>query len=146
MRSRPGRAANRSIVAPSAHCGAHTSNAIAAGCGLCEATDAKSPVSLSRVGKGWEGRSSCVAGFETVETASVVDDEQLAGVIGPESSDIEGRVDQLALPDGSRAVVFDSPDSAGGPVAVDICPDQIEQTGSAINPAAGERHKDCYAG
>ena len=37
------------------------------------------------------------------------------------------------------AVVLDPPDAAGGPVAVDVGPDQVGQAGAAVDPAAGER-------
>ena len=77
--------------------------------------------------------------LEAIEPAHLVDDVQLAGVVGAEAGDVEGRIDQLAVPDGLRAVVLDPPDAAGGPVAVDVGPDQLGQAGAAVDPAAGER-------
>ncbi len=69
----------------------------------------------------------------------MVDDVHLAGVVGAEAGDIEGCVDQLAMPEHFRAVVLDPPDPASGPVTVDVGPDQAGQAGAAIHPAAGNR-------
>ena len=52
---------------------------------------------------------------------------------------LNGCIDQLAVPDGLGAVVLDPPDAAGGPVAVEIGPDQVGQARAAVDPAAGER-------
>ena len=106
---------------------------------MWSAIDANRPVWLSRVGNGWDGLSASVVGCEAIEPAHVVDDVQLARVVGAEAGDVEGRVDQLPVPDGLGAIVLDPPDVAGGPVAVDVGPDQVGQVRAAVDPAAGER-------
>ena len=60
-------------------------------------------------------------------------------MIGAEARDVERRVDELAVPEGLLAVVLDSPDAAGGPVAVDVDSDQVGLAGAAVDPAAGQR-------
>ena len=139
IRSRPGRAANRSIVAPSAHCGrVH----------LVRERGRVGPVvgdrgEQARLAQPGRERLRGPVGLgrrlEAIEPAHLVDDVQLAGVVGAEAGDVERGVDQLAVPGGLRAVVLDPPDAAGGPVAVDVGPDQLGQAGAAVDPAAGER-------
>ena len=77
--------------------------------------------------------------LEAIESGHLVDDVHLAGVVGAEAGDVEGGIDQLAMPDGLLAVVLDPPDPAGGPVAIDVSPDQVGQAGAAVDPASGER-------
>ena len=51
--------------------------------------------------------------LEPIESAAMVDDVELAVVIGAEARDVERRIHQLAMPDGLLAVMLDSPDAAG---------------------------------
>ncbi len=91
-RSRPGRAANRSIVAPSAHCGALTSNRSAAGWGL-ELGDRGEQARLAQPGGEWlRGAVGLGRRLEPIEAAPLVDDVQLAGVIGAKAGDVEGSI------------------------------------------------------
>ena len=59
-------------------------------------------------------------------------------MVSAEARDVEWRIDELVVPDGRRAIVFDPPDSPGRPVAVDISAEEFVQTTSAIDAAARE--------
>ena len=139
-RSSPGRAANRTIDAPSAHCGRDDLEGDRGRVRRVGGDRREQPRLAQPHGEWLFGPVGLGRRLEAIETTrGLVDDVQLAGVVGAEPGDVEGRVDQLAVPGGLLAVVPDPPDAPGGPIAVDVDPVQLGQPCAAVDPAAGER-------
>src|SRR5256885_179904 len=77
--------------------------------------------------------------LQLIETAAMVRDQKLALGIGAETRDLHGGVGQLLMPDNLAVVVANTPDLAGGPIAVEIGAPQLRQLGPVIDDAAGQR-------
>src|SRR5436309_14309445 len=80
----------------------------------------------------WRGR-------EIIKPAALIDDEQIAGGCFAESDDLQRGARQLLMPCHLLAIMFDAPDAAGGPVAVNVCAAKLRKFAAVVNDAAGDR-------
>src|SRR4051812_38488483 len=69
----------------------------------------------------------------------MIGNDQLAPGIDTEPGDLQRSLRQFAMPGHLTAVVAESPNPPGGPVAIDVGVLQFRERLSAINDAAGQR-------
>ena len=79
-------------------------------------------------------------GFQSIDSAAVIDDQQFAIAIGAEANDPQGRVQQLPMP-GNLFIVTQSPNLAGDVIAVDIFAGEQRMFPTVIHVAAGDAQR-----